>query len=115
MVEVHKVKAHASLRDVASELTTWTVRAGNNAADEAAKSGAHRSSCLKRGRHAFRTHGGHCGHDGRNVGGLPRGGGRTCATRRIEARDTQAAPPPLRQRLGRQSPPDPRQVAQVVT
>ena len=33
MVELYKVKAHASMRDVADELTTWTDRAGNDAAD----------------------------------------------------------------------------------
>ena len=32
-----KVKAHASMRDVADELTTWTDRAANNAADQAEK------------------------------------------------------------------------------
>ena len=33
MVELYKVKAHASMRDVADELPTWTDRAGNDAAD----------------------------------------------------------------------------------
>ena len=34
--ELHEVKRHASMRDVANELTTWTDRAGNDAAAEAA-------------------------------------------------------------------------------
>ena len=52
----YKVKSHASMRDAANEPTTWTDRAGKNAADEAAKA-ALCSSCLKRGRHAFRARG----------------------------------------------------------
>ena len=36
MVELYKVKAHATTRGAANALTKWTDRAGNNAADEAA-------------------------------------------------------------------------------
>ena len=109
LVERHKVQSHASMRDVTNELATWTDRAVNNAADEAAKAALAAQFVAKEAGTRFER------MDTVDTMAAKWVGYHTAVAKvRNEAGDTLAERPPHR-RQSKTSPADRRPLAQVAT